>query len=135
MAIRFRNPGDTPAGAGIDADIVARVAAKAALEVGGVVAVEGAAADGIAAALGRDGRAPGVRVTAERDGCSFHIGVVIKYGERVPEVAWNLQEHVKNTVEKLIGVRVINVNILIAGIRDVAADSAAGAAYAGEAAR
>ncbi|MDR3122084.1 MAG: Asp23/Gls24 family envelope stress response protein [Clostridiales bacterium] len=121
MSIQLERPGGglgALPGADVDADVVAQVAARAALEVDGVLAVENALTDGIASALGREGRARGVRVFIEHEGCGFHISVVTRYGERIPEVAWNLQEHIKNTVEDYVGVRVQSVNILIAGIRE-----------------
>ena len=46
---------DTLPGADIELDVVARIAAKAALGVKGVYALENTFADGIAAALGKDG--------------------------------------------------------------------------------
>ena len=105
-------------GADIELDVVARVAAKTALGVKGVFSLENAFPDGIAAALGKDGRARGVRVTCEDDGCVFYVSVVTKYGANMPETAWNLQEHIKNAVEEIIGIRVKRVNVLIAGIHE-----------------
>ena len=110
---------ETLPGVDIGLDVIARVAAKAVLEVRGVLSLENAFSEGIAAAIGRDGHARGVRVISEADGCSFHIGVVTRYGTNIPEAAWQLQEHVKKTVEKLIGVNVKRVNVLIAGIHEV----------------
>ena len=111
----------------IEPDVIARVAAKASLEVSGVVTLENAFTDGIVAALGRDGRTKGVRVVTEEGGCGFQISAVTKYGCNIPEIAWNLQEHVKKTVEKVIGVRVLRVDVLIAGIRDTARPRMGGA--------
>jgi len=105
-------------GADIELDVIARVAAKIALSVKGVHSLENAFADGIVAAFGKDGRARGVRAIAEEDGCVFHISVVTKYGVNMPEVAWNVQEHVKNAVEETIGISVKRVNVLIAGIHE-----------------
>jgi uncharacterized alkaline shock family protein YloU len=110
---------ETLPGVDVELDVIARVAAKAALEVKGALALENAFADDIAAAIGRDGRARGVRVVSEKNGCGLHIGVVTEYGLAVPEIAWNIQEHVKKTVERLIGVRVLKVDVNIAGIRDI----------------
>ena len=121
MGKKQKNQGgkaEAPPGADIELDVIARVAARAALEVNGVIALENAFTEGIAAALGRDGRTRGVRVISEDDGCGFHIGAVTKYGGNIPEIAWNLQEHVKKTVEAIIGVNVKRVDVLIAGIRD-----------------
>ena len=124
MSIRLMGPGgaaDALPGVDIDADVVARAAAKIALEVKGVLELENAFSDGVAAALGRDGHARGVRVSPEPDGCVMHVGAVAKYGENIPEIAWNLQEHIRKNVEDIIGVRVKKVNILITGVRDVSA--------------
>ena len=105
-------------GVDIELDVIARVAAKAALGVKGVHALENAFPDGLAAALGKDGRARGVRVVTEENGCVIHVSAVTNYGVSMPEAAWNLQEHVKNAVEESIGIRVKRVNVLIAGIHN-----------------
>ena len=118
-------------GADIDLDVIARVAQKSALGVRGVLALENTFADGIAAAFGKDGRAHGVRVISEPDGCVLHISAVTKYGENIPEIAWNLQERVKKSIEELIGVRAKRVNVLIAGIRDAAVGKAGKSAKLG----
>jgi len=109
---------NTIPGVDVELDVIARVAARAALEVNGVLGLENAFTDGIAAVLGRDGHARGVRVVSGEAGCGFHIGAVTEYGCNIPEVAWNLQEHVKKTVEDVIGVNVKRVDVLIAGIRE-----------------
>ena len=116
---------ETLPGVDIELDVIARVAAKSALSVKGVLSLENTFTDGIAAAFGKDGRARGVRVISEEGGCVFHISVVTKYGENIPEIAWNLQERVKKSIEELIGVRAKRVNVLIAGIREAGAKSGA----------
>lgn len=112
---------ETMPGVDIDMDVIARVAAKAALGVKGVLALENAFADGIAAALGMDGRARGVRVAAAGGGCSLQLCAVTEYGLNIPEIAWNMQEHVKRTVENILGVHVEQVNVFISGIREAGA--------------
>ncbi|MCL2057474.1 MAG: Asp23/Gls24 family envelope stress response protein [Oscillospiraceae bacterium] len=109
---------ETLPGVDIELDVIARVAAKSALGASGVLSLENTFADGIAAALGKHGHARGVRVVSEGGGCVFHISVVTRYGENIPEIAWKLQERVKHSVEELVGARVKRVNVLIAGIRD-----------------
>lgn len=38
------------------------------------------------------------------------------YGVRIPEVAWNVQENVKNAVENMTGLKVVEVNIHVQGV-------------------
>jgi uncharacterized alkaline shock family protein YloU len=109
---------ETLPGVDIGLDVIARVAAKAVLEVKGVLALDNAFTDGITAVINGNGHSRGVRVISEDGGCHFHIGVVTQYGLNIPEIAWNLQDRVKKTVEELTGVRVKRVNVLIAGIRE-----------------
>ena len=116
-------PGSNPVAGGlpgveIELDVIARAASASALAVNGVLALENAFSDGLAAVVGGLGYARGVRVTPEQDGCCFNIGAVIQYGENIPEIAWRLQENVKKTVEELIGVRVKKVDVLITGVRE-----------------
>ena len=134
LSVRFTGQNgrvETLPGVDIEMDVIARVAAKSAIGVKGVLALENTFADGIAAAFGKDGRARGVRVISEDGGCVFHISVVTKYGENIPEIAWNLQERVKKQVEELIGAKVKRVNVLIAGIREANGKGGAVAATGG----
>ena len=103
----------------IDQDAVTAIAVRAALEVDGVLALEGGFAAGLAAAaFGKDGGASGVRLSAEGDGLCFQLSVVARYGARIPDLAWNLQDHVKKTVERCAGLAVGKVNVLVVGVRE-----------------
>ena len=42
--------------------------------------------------------------------------IIVEYGVRIPEVAWNIQEKVKNSVENMTGLTVTEVNIHVQGI-------------------
>ena len=40
----------------------------------------------------------------------------VEYGVQIPEVAWNVQENVKKSIETMTGLTVVEVNIYIQGI-------------------
>jgi uncharacterized alkaline shock family protein YloU len=118
--IHVGGAGERPA-KDIDEDVLETVAARAALEVDGVVSVDAGFPGGIVDVLGKGNYAGGVRAFAEGGGVGFQINVITRYGARIPEVAWNLQESVKQAVERSVGVTVNKVNVLVAGVRGAGA--------------
>ena len=44
------------------------------------------------------------------------INIVVKYGVRIPEVAWEVQDAVKREIELMTGLTVDNVNVRVVGI-------------------
>ena len=103
----------------IKMDIIAAIAARAALEVAGVLSVDGGISGGIAAAFKKDNIGSGVKVSLEDNELTINVNIVTKYGLRIPEIAWNLQEHVKKSVEDSAGIPVSRVNVLITGIKEM----------------
>ena len=106
----------------IDQDAVAAIAARASLEVDGVLALEGGFASGFAAAFGKEGGASGVRLSTEGNGVCIQLSVAARYGSRIPDLAWNLQDHVKRTIEQCAGIAVKKVDVLVADVREGRAD-------------
>lgn len=95
---------------------IAIVAGVAATEVDSVARMSVGIAGGIAEALGRQNLAKGVKVEMIDDCAVIDLYVIVNYGKRVSDIAWEIQEHVKESVEKLTGVIVSAVNIHIQGI-------------------
>jgi uncharacterized alkaline shock family protein YloU len=58
----------------------------------------------------------GAKAAAEYDSVSVSVSIVTAYGARIPEIAWNVQESVKKSIEGYAGIRVLKVNVLISGI-------------------
>lgn len=97
-------------------EVVAVIAGLAATEVNGVAAMSGGIAGGIAEALGRRNLAKGVKVEVGAAETTIDIYIVANYGIRIPDVAWAIQENVKNAVEQMTGLRVLQVNVHVQGI-------------------
>ncbi|MDR3331644.1 MAG: Asp23/Gls24 family envelope stress response protein [Synergistaceae bacterium] len=100
----------------ISEDVIAQLAVKALLSVDGVQPAN----PGLMANL-RMGRkaANGVRITIS-DGESPEIQVdtyvSVKYSLRIPDVCWDVQEAVKDQVERYTGYSVKAVNVYVQGI-------------------
>ncbi|MDK2584894.1 Asp23/Gls24 family envelope stress response protein [Romboutsia sedimentorum] len=58
----------------------------------------------------------GVKIQIEEEEVNLDVMVMIDYGISIPDVAFKIQENVKNTVETMTGLNVSQVNIHVQGI-------------------
>ncbi len=103
-------------------EAIAVMAGVAASEVKGVSGMSGGFAGGIAEVFGRRNLSKGVKVVTKNDSTTVDLYVIVKYGHRIPDLAYEIQENVKSTIESLSGITVDAVNIHIQGI-DYSEDS------------
>lgn len=97
-------------------EVVAIIAGIAAIDVPGVSSMSGGIAGGIAEALGRKNLAKGVKVEVGEKEAAIDLFIIVEYGCRIPEIAWSIQEKVKESVETMTGLNVIEVNIHVQGV-------------------
>lgn len=100
----------------ISDDVVAVIAGIAATEVSGVAGMSGGVVNGITEMLGRKNLSKGVKVEVGDKDASVDIFIIVDYGVRIPEVAWNVQENVKKSIETMTGLNVVEVNIHVQGV-------------------
>ena len=101
----------------ISVDVVATIAGIAANEIEGVAGMCGSIAGGIAEFLGsKKSATKGVKVEIQGDVATIDLYVIVDYGIRIPELAWEIQENVKESVESMTGLLVEKVNIHIDGV-------------------
>ena len=93
-------------------EVIATIAGLAALEVPGVASMSG----GIVEKFGKKTPTRGVKVEVGEKEAAVDLYMVVDYGVQIPEVAWNVQENVKKSVETMTGLSVVQVNIYIQGI-------------------
>lgn len=100
----------------ITEDVVSVIAGLAAVDVPGVASMSGGFAGGIAEAFGMKSLSKGVKVDIREKEVLIDLYIIVEYGVRIPEMAWNIQEKVKKTVENMTGLTVTEVNIHVQGI-------------------
>jgi len=101
----------------ISDEVVATIAGIAATEVEGVSGMCGSAIGDIAEKLGaKKSPQKGVKVTVDASGAVIDVYIVVEFGKRIPELAWEVQENVKNSVETMTGIDVKSVNVRIEGV-------------------
>lgn len=97
-------------------DVVGVIAGLAATEVEGVAGMSGGIVGGIAEILGRKNLSKGVKVEVGEKEAAVDLYMIVNYGVRIPDVAWNVQENVKKAIENMTGLSVVEVNIHIQGV-------------------
>ncbi|MCR5175851.1 MAG: Asp23/Gls24 family envelope stress response protein [Anaerovibrio sp.] len=97
-------------------EVVSMIAGIAATEIEGIAGMSGDLVGGIAELLGRKNLSKGVKVEVGETEARVDLYIVIKYGERIPDVAIAVQENVKKQIEDLTGLNVVEVNVHVQGI-------------------
>lgn len=101
----------------ISQDVLAVIAAAAALEVEGVGGLTANLSSDLAEQLlGKKNMTKGVHIQVGEDSVTLELAVLVKYGYTIPEVAKAVQESVMSAVEATSGLTVAAVNIHVAGI-------------------
>jgi uncharacterized alkaline shock family protein YloU len=100
----------------ISEEVVAIIAGIAATDVPGVAGMSGGIAGGIAEILGRKNLSKGVKVEVGEKEAAIDLYIIVEFGARIPEVAWDIQDKVKNTVQAMTGLNVVEVNIHVQGV-------------------
>ncbi len=96
----------------ISDEVVASIAGIAANEIDGVSAIPSGVVGGIAEKLGaKKNNQKGVKVLVTEDGATIDLYITVAFGKRIPELAWEVQENVKNSVETMTGINVLKVNV------------------------
>ena len=100
----------------ISEEVLAAIAAAAAMEVEGVSSLAANLGRDIADLLGKKNLAKGVRVKMEDDRVEVELSVLMTYGHTIPEIGKAVQEAVKNALESMSGLEVSCVNVNVGGI-------------------
>jgi len=101
----------------ISEDVIGIIAGLAASEVEGIAGMTLGFVDGINQILGSSKKySRGVKIELDGKKVTVDIFVNVKYGVRIPDVAWAAQTAVKNAVETMTGLEVAAVNINVQGI-------------------
>lgn len=97
-------------------EVVAIIAGLAATEVDGVDSLAGNMSNELVGKLGMKNLSKGVKVEVTEEHVSVNMSLNLKYGYSIPKVCEKVQDKVKNAIENMTGLNVLDVNIKIAGI-------------------
>ncbi len=111
------NATDAENGIEISTDVIAVIAGVAVSEVQGVSGMSGGFAGGISEVLsGKKNLAKGIKVEKENGKAKIDVNIIVEYGSRIPDVAFEIQTRVKKSVENMTGFKVEEVNVHVQGV-------------------
>lgn len=98
-------------------DVVAVIAGVAVSEVSGVAEMAGGFAGGITEVLsGKKNLAKGIKVEVGDKDTKIDVNIIVEYGVRIPDIAFEIQNRVKKAVESMTGLEVLEVNVHVQGV-------------------
>ena len=105
------------AGVEISDDVVAVIAGIAVADVQGVAGMAKGFAGGLTEALsGKKNMAKGIKVEITDKEAKIDVNIIVEYGSRIPDVAFEIQNRVKKAVENMTGMNVEEVNVHVQGV-------------------
>lgn len=100
----------------ISEEVIASIAAVAAVEVEGVASLAANLGSDIAELLGKKNLSKGVRLQMNEDAIVVDLSILVQYGSSIQDVAKMVQDAVMSGVADMTGLKVSYVNVHVAGI-------------------
>ncbi len=98
-------------------EVVAVIAGIAVSEIPGVYSMAGGFAGGITEVLsGKKNLSKGIKVEVGDKETKVDVNIIVEYGTRIPDVAFEIQNRVKKAVENMTGLKVAEVNVHVQGV-------------------
>ena len=97
-------------------EVIASIAGIAAMDTVGVVSMSSGLIGGMAEMIGKKNPAKGVKVQVGAREVAVDVYVIIEYGLRIPDVALQVQEKIKEAIETATGMAVVEVNVHVQGV-------------------
>ena len=100
----------------ISEEVLAVIAAAAALEVEGVGGLAANLGTDLAELLGKKTLSRGIRLEVAEETVTVDVNILVKYGHTIPEVGRAVQEAVMSSIEATSGLTVEAVNVNVGGV-------------------
>jgi uncharacterized alkaline shock family protein YloU len=100
----------------ISDDVVATIAGMAAIDTPGIAAMSGGISEGLAKRLSGKNVQKGVSVEVGQVETAIDLRVIVLYGFRFQDVCRELQLNVREAIETMTGLRVVEVNVKVDGV-------------------
>lgn len=106
----------------ISDEVISTIAAVAVSEIDGANTM-GGTFGGLVEKFSKKNYTKGIKVTSNEGLITIDVNIVVDFGVKIHEVAWNVQSNVKKSVELMSGLDVEKVNIHVVGVEQQKADA------------
>lgn len=103
----------------ISNEAVAMYAGIAIAEIPGVYGMAGTLAGITEAISGKKSYTRGVKVDVGEKTAKIDVNIIVEYGSRIPDVAFEIQTKVKKSVETMTGLKVSEINVNVQGVHAI----------------
>lgn len=97
-------------------DVVAVIASIVATEIDGIASMSGGIVEGLAKKVSGKNAQKGIQVAVGEVEAVIDLRVIVYFGEKIDEVCKILQRKVKEAVESMTGLHVLEVNVKVEGV-------------------
>lgn len=97
--------------------VIEVIAGIAASEVKGVIAMRGGFATGVAEKLGKKAHGKGIKVELTEQGVAIDVFITVSADCRMPEVAKDIQQHIRQALQTMTALATKEINVHIVGIQ------------------
>ncbi len=97
----------------ISDDVISIIAGLAALDTPGIASMSGGISEGLTKRMSGKNAKKGVFVEVMESEAAIHLRVIVNYGTMIQDVCRDLQENVREAVENMTGLRVVEVNVKV----------------------
>lgn len=103
----------------ISNDAIATYAGIAISEIPGVYGMSGTFAGLTEAISGKKNYTKGVKVESTEKTAKIDVNIIVEYGARIPDVAFEIQTKVKKSVETMTGLKITEINVNVQGVHAI----------------
>lgn len=97
-------------------EVIATIAGLAAMEIDGVAGMAGGVTSGITEMLGKKNMTKGVKLDVNDKDVAIDLYLVVKFGVKIPALAHDIQNKVKQAIETMTGLKIREVNVHVQGV-------------------
>ena len=100
-------------------EAIATYAGIAVSEIQGVYGMSGTFSGITEAISGKKNYSRGIKIDIDEKDVKIDVNIIVEYGARIPEVAFEIQTKVKKSVETMTGLKVREVNVNVQGVHAI----------------
>jgi uncharacterized alkaline shock family protein YloU len=100
----------------ISEEAIAIIVGMAVNQIEGVAGMSTTITEELAEVFGRKSQAKGIKVELGSEGLIIDLSIIVKFGYRIPDIAWNIQEKVRKDILAMTEYKVESINIYVQSI-------------------